>query len=180
VIRELELAVDVSKTIITHDSGYPREQLVPFWRPVTPRSYLGWGKSTQLGYGLGLALGAKLAAPEMLVINIMGDAAFGMAGLDLETACRAKIPILTVVLNNGVMTHYHAHMPYATKEWGSNALGGNYAVIAEGLGAYAQKVDTPDQLAPAIKRAIAANNNGQPALIEVLTKEEETVSRFGR
>jgi thiamine pyrophosphate-dependent acetolactate synthase large subunit-like protein len=180
VIRELELAVDVSNTIITHDSGYPREQLVPFWRPVTPRGYLGWGKSTQLGYGLGLALGAKLAAPDKQVINIMGDAAFGMAGLDLETACRSKIPILTVVLNNGVMTHYHEHMPYATKQWGSNQLGGHYAVIAEGLGAHAQKVETPDQLAPAINRAIAANKNGQPALIEVLTKEEETVSRFGR
>jgi thiamine pyrophosphate-dependent acetolactate synthase large subunit-like protein len=180
VIRELQLAVDVANTIITHDSGYPREQLVPFWRPVTPRGYLGWGKSTQLGYGLGLAMGAKLAAPEKQVINIMGDAAFGMAGLDLETACRAKIPILTVVLNNGVMTHYHEHMPYATEQWRSNQLGGNYTVIAEGLGAYAQKVETPDQLAPAIKRAVTANHNGQPALIEVLTKEEETVSRFGR
>jgi acetolactate synthase-1/2/3 large subunit len=178
VIRELELAVDVGNTIITHDSGYPREQLVPFWRPVKPRSYLGWGKSTQLGYGLGLAMGAKLAAPEMQVINIMGDAAFGMAGLDLETACRASIPITTVVLNNGVMTHYHDHMPYATEHWNSNALGGDYTVVAEGLGAYAQKVSTPDQLAPAIKNAIAANHKGQPALIEVLTKEEETVSRF--
>ena len=178
VIRELELAVDVANTIITHDSGYPREQLVPFWRPVKPRSYLGWGKSTQLGYGLGLAMGAKLAAPEMQVINIMGDAAFGMAGLDLETACRASIPITTVVLNNGVMTHYHDHMPYATEHWNSNALGGDYTVVAEGLGAYAQKVSTPDQLAPAIKNAIAANHKGQPALIEVLTKEEETVSRF--
>ena len=178
VIRELELAVDVANTIITHDSGYPREQLVPFWRPVKPRSYLGWGKSTQLGYGLGLAMGAKLAAPEMQVINIMGDAAFGMAGLDLETACRASIPITTVVLNNGVMTHYYDHMPYATEHWNSNALGGDYTVVAEGLGAYAQKVSTPDQLAPAIKNAIAANHKGQPALIEVLTKEEETVSRF--
>jgi len=178
VIRELELAVDVGNTIITHDSGYPREQLVPFWRPVKPRSYLGWGKSTQLGYGLGLAMGAKLAAPEMQVINIMGDAAFGMAGLDLETACRASIPITTVVLNNGVMTHYYDHMPYATEHWNSNALGGDYTVVAEGLGAYAQKVSTPDQLAPAIKNAIAANHKGQPALIEVLTKEEETVSRF--
>ena len=60
------------------------------WRPLTPRGYLGWGKSTQLGYGLGLALGAKLAAPEKHVINIMGDAAFGMAGLDLETAPSAR------------------------------------------------------------------------------------------
>jgi acetolactate synthase-1/2/3 large subunit len=180
VIRELALAVDVGNTIITHDSGYPREQLVPFWQPTQPRGYLGWGKSTQLGYGLGLALGAKLAAPEKQVINIMGDAAFGMAGLDLETAVRSQIPILTVVLNNGVMTHYHEHMPYATQQYGSNQLGGNYAAVAEGLGVHAQRVATPDGLAPAIAHAIAANKNGQPALIEVLTKEEETVSRFGR
>jgi thiamine pyrophosphate-dependent acetolactate synthase large subunit-like protein len=178
VIRALASAVDVGNTIITHDSGYPREQLVPFWQTTKPHGYLGWGKSTQLGYGLGLSLGAKLAAPDKQVINIMGDAAFGMSGLDLETAVRSNIPILTVVLNNGVMTHYHAHMPYATENWDSNALGGNYAQVAEGLGVHAQRVETPDQLAPAIKKGIAANNNGQPALIEVLTKEEETVSRF--
>ena len=180
VIRELELAVDLDNTIITHDSGYPREQLVPFWRPTKPRGYLGWGKSTQLGYGLGLALGAKLAAPDRQVINIMGDAAFGMAGLDLETATRANIPILTVVLNNGVMTHYHEHMPYATQEYKLNELGGNYAAVAEGLGAHAQRVTDPGKLSAAIKLAIAANDNGQPALIEVLTKEEENVSRFSQ
>jgi thiamine pyrophosphate-dependent acetolactate synthase large subunit-like protein len=178
VFRELENAVDVANTIITHDSGYPREQLVPFWKPVKPRGYLGWGKSTQLGYGLGLALGAKLAAPEKQVINIMGDAAFGMAGLDLETAARNEIPILTVVLNNGVMTHYDSYMPYASDRFGSNELGGQYAVVAEGLGAYAQKVTTPDQLAPAIQRAIAANQGGKPALIEVMTKAEEKISRY--
>jgi thiamine pyrophosphate-dependent acetolactate synthase large subunit-like protein len=180
VIRELELAVDIGNTIITHDSGYPREQLLPFWRPTQPRGYLGWGKSTQLSYGLGLALGAKLAAPKKQVINIMGDAAFGMSGLDLETASRTQIPILTVVLNNGVMTHYHEHMPYATQHHQANQLGGNYTAIAEGLGVHAQRVATPDGLAPAIKRAIAANQSGQPALIEILTKEEETVSRFAR
>ena len=120
VFRELENAVDVGNTIITHDSGYPRDQLVPFWKPTTPRGYIGWGKSTQLGYGLGLALGAKLAAPDKQVINIMGDAAFGMSGLDLETGARAGIPILTVVLNNGVMTHYDSHMPNASETFNSN------------------------------------------------------------
>jgi hypothetical protein len=57
-------------------------------------------------------MGAKLAAPEKQVINIMGDAAVGMAGMDFETASRSRIPILTVILNNGVMTHYNEHMPY--------------------------------------------------------------------
>ena len=180
VFSELARAVDVANTIITHDSGYPREQLVPFWKPVKPRGYIGWGKSTQLGYGLGLAMGAKLAAPEQQVINVMGDAAFGMAGLDLETAVRATIPILTVVLNNGVMTHYDTYMPYATERFGSNALGGNYTMVAEGLGAHAERVTTPDQLAPAIKRALAANQQGKPALLEVMTKAEETISRYWR
>ena len=101
VISELAKAVDVANTIITHDSGYPREQLVPFWEPVAPRGYMGWGKSTQLGYGYGISMGAKLAAPEKQVVNIMGDAAFGMAGMDVETAVRSEIPILTVILNNG-------------------------------------------------------------------------------
>lgn len=178
VLRELQLAVDVDNTIITHDSGYPREQFLPFWQPTKPHGYLGWGKSTQLGYGLGLALGAKLAAPERQVINVMGDAAFGMAGLDLETASRAGIAILTVVLNNGVMTHYHDHMPFATEKWQLNELGGNYAAVAEGLGVFAQRVSAPGELAGAIRKAIAMNQSGKPALIEVMTKEEETVSRF--
>ena len=180
VFTELASAVDVANTIITHDSGYPREQLVPFWETVTPRGYIGWGKSTQLGYGLGLAMGAKLAAPERQVINVMGDAAFGMAGMDLETAARCNIPILTVVLNNGVMTHYDATMPYSSERWGTNRLSGEYAKVAEGLGAYAEKVDTPDQLGPAIRRGIRANEDGQPAVLEMITKEELDIPRYWR
>lgn len=167
VFSELARAVDVANTIITQDSGCPREQLVPFWKPVKPRGYIGWGKSTQLGYGLGLAMGAKVAAPEKQVINVMGDAAFGMAGLDLETAVRAAIPLLTVVLNNGVMTHYETYMPYASERFGSNALGGNYTLVAEGWGVHAERVTTPHQL-------------GKPALLEVLTKAEETIPRDWR
>ena len=129
---------------------------MPFWPVTTPRGYLGWGKSTQLGYGLGLALGAKMAAPDKTVINIMGDAAFGMAGLDIETAARSNIGTLTIILNNGVMTHYYDHFPHATEHWGSNKLGGEYAKVAEGLGAYAERVDNPDEVNGAIKRALEA------------------------
>ena len=178
VFTELAKAVDVSNTIITHDSGYPRDQLVPFWNTTTPRGYIGWGKSTQLGYGLGLVMGAKLAAPDKQVINVMGDAAFGMAGMDVETAVRSEIGILTVILNNGVMTHYGPSMPYAAERWGSHKLSGEYAKVADGLGAHAQRVDTPDQIAPAIREAMAANQNGKPAVLEIITKEEEDVPRF--
>src|SRR5215471_14256592 len=82
--------------IITHDAGSPRNQLVPFYQAPGPRSYLGWGKSHALGTGLGLIMGAKLAAPEKLCVNFMGDAAFGMVGIDFETAVRHGIPIMTL------------------------------------------------------------------------------------
>ena len=108
----------------------------------------------------------------------MGDAAFGMAGMDIETASRSEIPILTIILNNGVMTHYHDHFPYAAERWGSNKLGGNYAKVAEGLGAYAEQVTTPDQVGAAIRRGLEANGNGQTAVLEMITKEEETVPKF--
>lgn len=177
VFTEIASAVDLPNTIITHDSGFPRDQLAPFWQATTPRSYMGWGKSTQLGYGLGLALGAKLAAPDKQVVNVMGDAAFGMAGLDIETAAREEIPILTVVLNNGVMTHYHEHMPLATKRWGSNELGGKYAMLGASLGAYAERVDEPSEVGAALRGGIAANREGMTAVIEVMTKEEERIPR---
>ena len=108
----------------------------------------------------------------------MGDAAFGMAGMDVETASRAGIPILTIVLNNGVMTNYSNHMPYASDKWGSNQLGGHYARVAEGLGAVAERVEAPDQVGPAIARGLAANRAGKPALLEVMTKEETDVPKF--
>src|SRR5690606_18058404 len=72
--------MDRTQTIVTHDSGHPRDQLIPFYEAIVPHGYMGWGNSSQLGYGLGIAMGAKLGAPEKTVINFMGDAAIGMAG----------------------------------------------------------------------------------------------------
>jgi thiamine pyrophosphate-dependent acetolactate synthase large subunit-like protein len=100
VLSELNRMVDKTKTIVTHDAGSPRDQITPFWESTTPLSYIGWGKTTQLGYGLGLAMGAKLAKPDHLCINIWGDAAIGFTGMDLETAARERIPILSILFNN--------------------------------------------------------------------------------
>ena len=180
VFNEMMKAVDPRNAIVTHDSGYPRNQLVPFWPALIPRSYIGWGKSTQLGYGLGLALGAKVAAPDKVVINVMGDAAFGMAGLDIETAARSELGTITVVLNNGVMTHYYDHFPHATENWKSNELGGIYSDTAKSLGAHGERIHNPDEIGPAMKRALEASNSGQPVLLEMITKEEENISNYGR
>ncbi len=72
IIWDLMHLVDRPNTIVTHDAGSPRDQLTPFWESVAPRTYQGWGKSTQLGYGLGITMGAKLAEPDTLCINLMG------------------------------------------------------------------------------------------------------------
>ena len=180
VFNEMMKAIDPRNAIVTHDSGYPRNQLVPFWPALIPRSYIGWGKSTQLGYGLGLALGAKVAAPDKLVINVMGDAAFGMSGLDIETASRSGLGTITVVLNNGVMTHYYDHFPHATENWKSNELGGIYSDTAKSLGAHGERIHNPDEIGPAMTRAVEAANSGQPVLLEMITKEEENISTYGR
>ena len=110
VIAEFQQVVDTADVIMTHDSGSPREQLLPFYQAKRPRGYLGWGKSHQLGTGLGLNIGAKIAAPEKFCVNIMGDAAFGMTGLDFETAVRCGVPILTIVFNNSSMAIETRHM----------------------------------------------------------------------
>ncbi|MDP9259979.1 MAG: thiamine pyrophosphate-requiring protein, partial [Actinomycetota bacterium] len=134
VVRELMQVVDRTRTVVTHDAGHPRDQVVPFYESLVPRGYLGWGKSTQLGTGLGLAIGARLAKPAWLSVNIMGDAAFGMVGMDFETAVRSRLPILTIVLNNGLMGGYTQWMPDAVSRYGADRLTGRYADVATALG----------------------------------------------
>lgn len=172
VIWELNRTVDTQQTIVTHDSGNPRDQTLTFYEALAPRGYLGWGKSTQLGTGLGIALGAKLAHPEKLVVNVMGDLAFGTAGMDVETAVRERIPIMTVLLNNGRMGGYGHHMPVASERYALNLLSGDYAQVAQGLGAYAERVERPEDVAPALQRGIAATREGRPVVLEMITKEE--------
>ena len=176
IIWDMLHTVDRENTIITHDSGSPRHQLVPFWESVAPRTYMGWGKSTQLGYGLGIIMGAKLAEPDKLCINVMGDAAIGMVGMDIETAARNRIGILTVVFNNGAMASERGSMPEAAEK--HLYLGGNYRDLAKSLGAWSERVETPDAFLPAFNDAVEATRTGQPALLDVLVKENNDFSQY--
>jgi acetolactate synthase-1/2/3 large subunit len=178
VIWDLMHTVDRTQTIVTHDSGYVRDQIVPFYEAIVPRGYLGWGNSTQMGHSIGLALGAKVGAPDKTVVNIMGDASFGMLGLEIETAARNRIPILTIILNNSVMCGSEAQMPTAVDRYKIKHLTGDYTKIAEGLGAVSERVERPQEVVPAIKRAQHVLSTGRPALIEVITKEEQRLPRL--
>ena len=179
VFWDLQKTVDVANTIITHDAGSPRDQLSPFWKPTTPLSYIGWGKSTQLGYGLGLAMGAKLAKPDKLCVNVWGDAAIGFTGMDFETAAREKIPILSILSNNFSMAIELKVMPVSTEKYRSTDISGHYANFAKALGCYGERIETVKDIVPAIKRGIEATKKGQPALLEFITSKETEVSRIG-
>jgi thiamine pyrophosphate-dependent acetolactate synthase large subunit-like protein len=178
VLWDLQKTVDIANTIITHDAGSPRDQLSPFWKPVTPLSYIGWGKTTQLGAGLGFAMGAKLAKPDKLCINVWGDAAIGFTGMDFETAVRERIPILSILLNNFSMAIELKVMPVSTEKYRSTDISGDYAAMARAFGGYGERVEKPGDIVAAIKRGIAATQNGQAALLEFITSKEVEVSRL--
>jgi acetolactate synthase-1/2/3 large subunit len=172
VIWDFMQTVPASQAIVTHDSGSPRNQLVPFYRATAPRGYMGWGKSHALGTGLGLIMGAKLAAPDKFCVNFMGDAAFGMTGLDFETAVRCGIPITTVVLNNSAMAIERHALVVSHERYRTRDIGGNYADMGRAMGGYAERVEKPADIATAIRRARQANEEGRAVLLECITSEE--------
>jgi acetolactate synthase-1/2/3 large subunit len=178
VIHELMNVADVKNTIITHDAGSPRDELSPFWKSETPLSYIGWGKSTQLGYGLGLAMGAKLAHPEKLCINMWGDAAIGMTGMDFETCVRCQIPIMSILFNNHAMAMEFKAMAVSREKYKSTDISGNYSEWAKALGGYSQRIEDPKQIVHALVEGIRATQAGQPVLLEFMTTQDKVYSTW--
>lgn len=178
VIWDFMHTVDRQRTIVTHDSGHPRDQLAPFYEALTPRGYVGWGNATTLGFSLGAAMGAKLAEPSNMAVNFMGDAAIGMVGMDFETAVREKIPVMTIVLNNSVLSGYGAPGGVWNLKPSVLRFSGDYAKLAEALGGYGESVEEPDEIIPAIKRAKKAVDSGRPALLNMVTREELALPKY--
>ena len=178
VIGDMVKAMDLENSIVTHDAGAPRDSIMPFYPGTVPHSYIGWGKTTHLGFGIPLMIGAKIAKPDRFCLNFMGDGAFGMSGLDIETAVRAGAPITTVVLNNGGMSTYPGGYPTAREQFGTTEMTGDYAKIAEGMGAVGITVIKPSEMVPALEQAQQLNADGRTVLLDVHTNMESRRSRF--
>jgi acetolactate synthase I/II/III large subunit len=183
VIQALNDTLDPENSIVTHDAGAPRDTIVPFYRATAPHSYIGWGKTTHLGFGIPLMIGAKMAAPQKFCLNLMGDGAFGMSGTDIETAARSGAAITTVLLNNSAMATYSGPTQgtigvEARERYGVSTMQGDYAKIAEGMGAVGITVKKAAELAPALKEAQRLNANNQTVLIDVHANVEDRRSRF--
>jgi len=93
---------------------------------------------------------------------------------------RERIPILSILMNNFSMAIELPIMQAATKKYGSTNISGHYANMAQAFGGYGERVETPDQIVPAIRRGIEATRNGQPALLEFITQKDYQYSMFGR
>ena len=180
VIHEINECIDKENSIVTHDAGAPRDSIVPFFTATTPHSYIGWGKTTHLGFGIPLMIGAKLANPDKFCLNLMGDGAFGMSGTDIETSARAKIPITTVLLNNGGMSTYPGGFPTARLKYGVSHMYGDYAKIAEGMGAVGITVRSIQGFREALEKAQQLNNDNKTVLIDVHSDMEGRRSRWDR
>jgi acetolactate synthase-1/2/3 large subunit len=178
VIWELNTTLDKGKAIVIHESGGPRDQSVPFYESTVPGGYMGWGKTTTLGASLGFSMGAKLANPDKTVVNILGDASIGMAGLDFETAVREKIPILSIVLNNSIFGGYANMLPTATQRYNVDRVSGDYTRVAEALGFHAERVEQPAEIKPAIMRAQKVLGTEKPAFIEIMTRVDTDFSKY--
>ena len=176
VIADLNKVLDKRNTVFTPESGGPRDTSIPFYEAVVPGGFIGWGKTTTLGGSLGFAMGAKLANPDKLVINFLGDAGIGMIGIDHETAVRANIPILSIVINNSRFGGYEKMLPIAVERYDIDRVGGDYVKVAEALGFHAERIRQPAEIIPTIERARQVVANGQPAFIEIVTRVDTEFS----
>src|SRR5204862_2932215 len=100
------------------------------------------------------AVDAKLAQPDKLCINVVGDAAIGFTGMDFETCVRERIPILSILLNNSSMAIELKVMPISTEKYRSTDISGDYAAMARAFGGYGKRVTQPGDIKAAIQRGI--------------------------
>jgi len=169
---ELMNSIDKEDSFVTHDSGWTREQLATVYEAHIPHGFLGWGNVSTLGFGLGAAVGAKLTFPDRQVVNVAGDAAVGYQLGNYEALVRNKIGITTIHINNSGFAGYGpgfwgpGSAPYTADVTLSTIM--NMAKAVEALGEYTERVEEPDEIAPAFKRAFEENKAGRPAYLEII------------
>ena len=171
VVHDLMQVTDRDKTIAIHDAGGSRGYITQFWVSTRPRNFVAMGGMAPMGWSMGAAIGAKLGRPDHLVVHLLGDASFGMTGMEIETAVRMNAPTLTVVINNGGIGGGIMGIERPDGNPPEVALlGGDFSQVARGLGAYSERVEQPDEIGPAFVRAIRSTEEGRAALVEVMIK----------
>lgn len=175
--KELRDVLDEDATVIG-DGG----DIVTFAARVLninrPGHWLDPGQFGCLGAGSGFAAAAQLARPGKQVCIVYGDGGFGLTGFDVESYVRFKLPIVSVVGNNGAWNQ----TTQGVKRRGGSGLATylsqdtDYAKIMEGMGGHAERVTEPDEIRPALERAFAS---GKPALLDVVIDPDVSYGMMG-
>ena len=133
-----------------------------------PGCWLDPGPFGCLGTGPGYALAAKLAHPERQVVLLLGDGAFGFAGMEFDTLARHGVNVVGVMGNNGIwgLEKHPMEFLYGYSVAADLRPGTRYDTVVQALGGEGELVERPEQLRPALERALAAT---RPALVNVLT-----------
>ena len=166
--------------LVTYDGGH-----TSFWsNDLTPvadvRTRFHEPGMCQLGFGTPYAIALKLAHPSRPVFNIIGDGAFGFTIQELDTARRNKLPIITIVHNNAAWGIIKAGQRKAYDfSLGADLDGTDYAAIAKGFGCHGAVVTKPEQVKPALQKAL---RSGLPAVIDCRVRFEPhpAMPAFGR
>ena len=168
IAHELKL---FEKYRLVHDAGVTRAYVSHHYEALFPTGFIGFGGTSAMGWSVPAAMGAKLAHPEKTVVNVTGDGSFGLTGMEIETAARNGIKTLTVILNNESLgaSRETLHDRFKGHEI-DISLKGDYAALARALGAYGERVGQPQELHPALNRALA---HPGPPLLEIAVKPLE-------
>ena len=174
VIEKLDELTKGDAIIVT-DVGQHQMWAAQYYTFSKPRTLLTSGGLGTMGYGLGAAIGAKVAFPKRQVINIAGDGCFRMNMNELATASRYNIPIIEIVIDNRVLGMVRQWQTlYYGERYSATVIEDkvDYCKVAEGLGCLAIRVTEPSEVEPALKKALSA---GVPTLIDVVIEEDDKV-----
>ena len=168
-------ALDPMDSFVTHESGNTRDQLSTVYDTLTPRGFLGWGNVSTLGFGWAAAVAARLDGPKRPAVVVTGEAGLGYMLGNLEVALRQKLGVTVVHISNGGFAGYGpgfwgpGHDPFTHSVLGYDEVDMS-RVIGE-LGFHTERVREPAEVVPALQRALAANENDQPAYIEFICSQ---------
>ncbi|RDW86395.1 acetolactate synthase catalytic subunit [Aspergillus mulundensis] len=162
------------RTIITTGVGQHQMWTAQHFRWRRPRSMITSGGLGTMGYGLPAAIGAKVARPDCLVIDIDGDASFNMTLTELTTAAQFNIGIKVLLLNNeeqGMVTQWQ-NLFYEDRYSHTHQKNPDFVRLAEAMGVSAQRCTAPSDVEAKLKWLIESDG---PALLEVMTDRKVPV-----
>ncbi len=173
IIEQIYEVTKGEATIVT-EVGQNQMWAAQYYRYTKPRTFISSGGLGTMGYGLPAAIGAKVGRPDSIVIDIAGDGSIQMNIQELATAVHYNIPVIVAILNNNYlgMVRQWQEIFYDRRYSYTEITGPDFVKLADAYGAVGIRVTKPEEVKPALKKAIKAN---RPVLIDFIVEREENV-----